>query len=102
MKLSFLIAMLMFVSFIAVPSSMAQRYNCDDLWRNCELEAVYCQQDVEDRGDRIMVSMLQKLEEFYRNQPATINTCVQNERCTEWKEETCLLAEQVNGQRDQN
>ena len=49
-----------------------------------------------------MVLMLQKLEEFYRNQLATINTCVQNERCTEWKEETCLLAEQEYGHRDQN
>ena len=50
MNLSILNSLLMFNSFIAVPTSMAQRYNCDDLWRNCKLEAVYCKQDVEDRG----------------------------------------------------
>lgn len=102
MKLSLLIALLMFNSFIAVPTSMAQRYNSDDLRRNCELETVYRQQYVEDSGDRMIVSMLRKLEEFYRNQPATINTWVQDERCTEWKEETCLSAEKVKGHRDQN
>ena len=83
-----------------MPSANAQRQDCDSLWRACELEAVYCQRDVEDLGNKPMISISRKIEEHYRDLPATINACIRFERCSEWKEETCWLSEQLKNRRE--
>ena len=100
MKRLLQIYLLLLVIIYGMPSAKAQSQSCDEQWRKCELETVYCQRDVEDLGERTIVSISRKIEEYYRDQPATFNACIQYERCIEWKDETCWLSKQLKKRRD--
>lgn len=80
--------------------AFSQQQTCDDRWRKCELETIYCQRDVEDLGERKVVRISRKIEEYYRDLPSTMNACVRYERCLEWKEETCWLSTKLTKTRE--
>lgn len=100
MKFRLLFCLILISNFLSALPANAQRQDCDNLWKKCELETVYCQRDVEDLGNKAMVSISRKIEEYYRDLPATFNACVRFERCSEWKEETCWLSKQLKKRRE--